>query len=279
MGIVKAKIPKGLKVLVWPATIVNQAEPNASFHPPFKGLQHPIRPYRAFHPLPSGTGFSGLLSPCGHWRQFAFARYGLHRSTFLPPLAPRALPRFLATMEALTAARPVLRLALQNERRPLNRQLSLVHMAQASTHSVTKHLTRPIIASLLPDQPDGLPGPFCFRATRGRARGFGQPGASLRSRSGVRLESAGSSRRAAESCSHYGYGLRVRLRLLPTPPRGDAVTFGYRERASPGGGLSPPNSRLLPGARVPAFAGMTKKAFSDFLRVHQIWFPSISTGR
>ncbi|MCF8079875.1 MAG: hypothetical protein K9K88_11400, partial [Desulfobacterales bacterium] len=38
-----------------------------------------------------------------------------------------------------------------------------------------------------------------------------------------------------------------------------AVTFGYRERASPGGGLSPPCSRLLPGARIPAFAGMTKK--------------------
>lgn len=34
----------------------------------------------------------------------------------------------------------------------------------------------------------------------------------------------------------------------------------YRERASPGGGLSPPKSRLLPGARTPAFAGMTKYA-------------------
>ncbi|MBW2148792.1 MAG: hypothetical protein JRI22_17400, partial [Deltaproteobacteria bacterium] len=35
---------------------------------------------------------------------------------------------------------------------------------------------------------------------------------------------------------------------LPTPPHSDAVTFGYRERASPGGGLSPPRSRLLTGA-------------------------------
>ena len=251
MGIIKAKIPKVLKVLVWPAN--NQAEPNTSFHPLFEGLQHTLRPYRAFHPVPlAGAGFSCLLSPCGHCRRFAFARYSLHLSTFLPPLAPRALPRFFATMEALTPARPVLRLLMQIERRPSNGQVSLVHMARPLTHSVTKHLTRPIIASLLPDQPDGLPGPFCFRATRGRARGFGQPGASLRSRSGVRLESAGSSRRAAESCSHYGYGLRVRLRLLPTPPRGDAVTFGYRERASPGRGLSPLKSRLLPGARIPA---------------------------
>ena len=198
-----------------------------------------------------------MLSPCRHFRRVAFTRYGLHRSTFLPPLAPRALPRFLATMEALTPARPVLRLLLQNERRPFTGQVSLVHMAQASTHSVTKHLTPPSTASLLPDQRDGLPGPFRFRAIRSGSRGFSQPGASLRSRSGLRLESAGSSRRAAESCSLHCYGLRVRLRLLSTPPRGDAVTFGYRERASPGGGLSPPNSRLLPGARIPASAGMT----------------------
>jgi len=151
-------------------------------------------------------------------------------------------------MEALTPARPVLRLLMQIERRPSNGQVSLVHMARPLTHSVTKHLTRPIIAFLLPAQRDGLPEPFGFRATRGRSRGFGQPGASLRSRSGLRLESAGSSRRAAESCSLHCYGLRVRLRLLSTPPRGDAVTFGYRERASPGGGLPPPESRLLPGA-------------------------------
>ena len=235
----------------------NQAEPNPSFHPLLEGLQHPIRPYRAFHPLPSGSSFSGLLSPCRHCRRFAFARYALHRSTFLRPLTPRALPRFCATMDALTPARPVLRLLLQIERRPLTGQASLVHMARALTHSVTKHLTRPIIAFLLPAQRDGLPGPFRFRATRGRSRGFGQPGASLRSRSGLRLESAGSSQRAAESCSQNCYGLRVRLGLLSTPPRGDAVTFGYRERASPGGGLSPPNSRLLPGARAPAFAGET----------------------
>jgi hypothetical protein len=167
----------------------------------------------------------------------------------------RALPRFTATMEALTAARPVLRLALQNERRPLNGQLSLVHMAQSSTHSVTKHLTPPIIPRIksgVPDQRDGHPRPFRFRVTFGRSRGFNQPGVSLRSRSGLRLESAGSSQRAAESCSQNCYGLCVRLGLLSTPPRGDAVTFGYRERASPGGGLSPLKSRLLPGARIPA---------------------------
>jgi hypothetical protein len=46
--------------------------------------------------------------------------------------------------------------------------------------------------------------------------------------------------------------------LLSTPSRDDAVTFGYRERASPERGLTPLRSRLLAGARIPAFAGMTK---------------------
>jgi hypothetical protein len=232
-----------------------QTEPNTSFHPHPEGVQHAIGPYRAFHPGPWTLDFSCLFSPCGHCRRFDFAHYLLHAFTFLRPLALRALPRFLATMDALTFARSVLRLLIrQNERRPSNGQVSLVHMAQPSMHSVTKHLTRPIIAFVLPDQRDGLPGSFDFRGTLSRSRGLCQPEASLRYRSGLRLESAGSSLRAAESCSQSCYGLHVRLRLLSTPPRGDAVTFGYRKRVSLEGGLSPPGSRLLPGARIPAFA-------------------------
>ncbi|MGA3115751.1 MAG: hypothetical protein ABSF90_15115, partial [Syntrophobacteraceae bacterium] len=41
-----------------------------------------------------------------------------------------------------------------------------------------------------------------------------------------------------------------------TPPRGDAVTFGYREWAPPERGLAPLRSRLLPGALIPAKAGL-----------------------
>ena len=92
-------------------------------------------------------------------------------------------------------------------------------------HSVTKHLTRPVIAYTLPTQRDRLP----------EAALMGSPG---HSRSGLHLESGGSSQRTAESCS-LSYGLHVRLGLLPTPPHGDAVTFGYREWASPGRGLPP----------------------------------------
>ena len=150
-------------------------------------------------------------------------------------------------MDALTPARPI-------PHRPLNGQVSLLHITQPSMHSVTKHLTRPIITFLLPAQRDGLPGSSGFRGTLGPPRGYDQPFASSRSWSGLRLASAGSSLRAAESCSQDCYGLHVRLRLLPTPPRGDAVTFGYRERASPGGGLPPPRSRLLAGAWMPGQA-------------------------
>ena len=219
---------------------LNQTPPFAPF---FQGLQHTFRPYRTFHPAPSiRAGFSRLLSLFRHCRGFLLIRHGLHLSTFLRPFAPRALPRFPTTMDALTPARPVLRLSTQNEHRPYNGQVSLVHMTQASLHSVTKHLTRPTTA---------------FRCPPSVMGSLDQRSTPSLSRSGLRLESGGSSLRTAESCSHCCYGLHVRLRLLPTPPRGDAVTVGYRERASPVGGLPPPCSRLLPGARIPAFAGMT----------------------
>jgi hypothetical protein len=224
MGIVKAKIPKLLS------------------------LQHTLRPYRAFHPLPSGLGFSGLLSPCRHFRRVAFARYGLHLSTFLPALAPRALPRFPATMQALTPARPVLRLLLQNERRPLNGQVSLLHMTRASLRSATNHLTRPITAFLLPAQRDGLLMPMSPAAhPRQASLGSVQTSSRRRPQSELRPFPADSSLRPAESCSS-SCRPQVRLQLLPTPPHGDAVTFGYQERAPPERGLAPLCSRLLAGA-------------------------------
>ena len=150
-----------------------------------------------------------------------------HASTFLSPLAPYPLRYFCATMETLT---PV---SLSPDL-----QVSLVHMARPSLHSVTNHLTRSVIAfSLLPTQRDGLPGALTFASSAIQSA----------SRSGLRHSLAGSPLCPAESCS-LSYGLQVRLRLLSTPPHGDAVTFSYRERASPGRGLSPLRSRLLSGA-------------------------------
>ena len=166
-----------------------------------------------------------------------------HASTFLCPLAPRALPRFLATTGTLTPARRVLRASPGHERPPVTGQVSLVHSAQPSRHSATTHLARPAIAFLCcPPSVTGFPE-TPFRSVPG---------------SGLHLESGGSPRRTAESCS-LACGLPIRLRLLPTPSHDDAVTFSYRDRASPGRGLPPLRSRLLPGARIPASAGMTAR--------------------
>jgi hypothetical protein len=160
-----------------------------------------------------------------------------YSSTFLHPFAPSRFRHFFAIMGALTPVRWALRTLIRgNEHPPHTEQVSLLHMTRPSMHSVTKHLTRPAIASPLPAQRGRLPG--------------------LLSGSGLRLESAGSSLRTAESCSS-SYGLHVRLRLLPTPHHGDAVTIGYQERASPERGLSPLRSRLLAGARIPGQARMT----------------------
>ena len=255
MGIIKAKIPKVPKVIVWPAN--NQAEPNTSFHPVFQGLQHVLCPHRTFHLAPfSGACISCLFSPFGHCRRSVFVRCGPHTSISLRPFAPGALPPFQAPMDALTPARPLPLLPWQIERRPFNGQGSPVHTTLPSMHSVTRHLTCPIIAFPLPAQRDGLPGHFAAARPFTGSGSYATPLARGRPRSGLHLESAGSSHRTAESCSS-SYGLHVRLRLLSTPPRGDAVTFGYRERASPGRGLSPLRLRLLPGARIPAFAAMT----------------------
>src|SRR5713226_8247353 len=53
------------------------------------------------------------------------------------------------------------------------------------------------------------------------------PGASRNRGSGLRLSVAGSPCGPAESSS-LSYGRLLHLPLLPTPPRGDAVTVGYR---------------------------------------------------
>jgi hypothetical protein len=64
---------------------------------------------------------------------------------------------------------------------------------------------------------------------KGEPRPFGAS-ASL----GLRLSPAGSPRRQAESRSSKSYGRVVHLPLLPTPPHGDAVAFGYGFRPNPG---------------------------------------------
>jgi len=169
-------------------------------------------------------------------------------------------------MGALTPARLALRTHTRgNEHQPFSGQVSLVHSAHPSMHSVPNHLTRPAIAFMLPTQRDRLPDD--------RSDGF----ALSVSRSGLRRSPGGSSLRPAESVLS-SYGLHVRLRLLSTPPRGDTVTFGYRERASPGRGLTPLCVHRLPGALGTGFTPVptlqNDSPFckdEDYLRLQRMW--------
>jgi hypothetical protein len=72
--------------------------------------------------------------------------WAVHRRTSisLRPFAPRALPRFIATMDALTPVRPVLRILIRDiERRPCFRTGLSVSCVWPSDPSVSKHLARP----------------------------------------------------------------------------------------------------------------------------------------
>ncbi len=163
-----------------PENLIHQAEPHSSFDPLSEGLQHALCPNRTFHPVPFyRTGFSRLFSPfLEHCLGGLFVRYGSHASTFLHPFAPRALPRFPAPMGALTPAGKALRThAWGNEHLPCFQQVSLVHIARPSMHSVTKHLARPAIASPLPSQRGRLPGlyPGLDFALNPQARRYARP--------------------------------------------------------------------------------------------------------
>jgi len=73
---------------------------------------------------------SHRLSPLRHLRGWKPLAHSFPASAFLPPLAPRALPRFLATLGALTPAQGALRTPTSDsEHPPYPRQVSMVHMA------------------------------------------------------------------------------------------------------------------------------------------------------
>ena len=140
-----------------------------------------------------------------------------HVSTFLHPFAPPALPGFSATMRALTPARGCACGLLNLAHSPARCRAGLsTSRAAPSGLSVSNHPTAPPIA-LSPV----LSASGASRSSRVWASPFHRR---LASRHG-RIE-------------FVSYGLPVRLALLPTPPRDDAVTVGYRtETGIPEGDL------------------------------------------
>ena len=95
----QAKQPMSGKVGIRPI-------PCTCFDPCFKGRQHTFCPHRMFQSRPVVAQVSDLLRRRRrrHYRRFDFIRCVFHASTFLRPFARRALPRFLAPMDALTPA-------------------------------------------------------------------------------------------------------------------------------------------------------------------------------
>ena len=142
-------------------------------------------------------------------------------STFLRPFAPPALPGFDATMDALT---PVRRLFL-----PVGSHGGIRHMNTvlpgtglsvsriwSSEHPVPNHPSVPGVA-------------FAHNPSAHRASPPCSVPGHRETHSGVRASPFPS--RLADRTGRNGfdnYGLLVHLLLLSTPPRGDAVTFGYR---------------------------------------------------
>ena len=184
----------------------------ASFHPVFQGRQHPLRPDRRFNPRPAGARLSGLLS-LRHCRRFCFRLSVLHESAFLRSLRS-------------TDITPLHRYYGRSDSSPtlaVGRGLP-AYRTRPSRHSAPNHLMRP---------------------ARGIASVVRRAG---NARHGLRHWLAGSPSHPAESGSS-SCGLAVHLRLLSTPPRGDAVTFGYEaERLRPRSGLPPPGSNAFTGA-------------------------------
>lgn len=139
----------------------------------------------------------------------SFDLHALPASVSLPALAPRPLRRFIATMRVLTPRR-----LLQPRRGiPASRK-------HTSGHSVANHLMQHCHSFQVP---------FLHLAISACVSPHEY---------GLHPTLAGSPR-ASSRIAFVSYGLSFPLPLLPTPPRGDAVTIGCLERASPEGDFRP----------------------------------------
>ena len=126
----------------------------------FQSRQHAVRPHRRFGPRPSGANFSGLLSHRWHCRRGGFRREVHSASISLRPFAPRALPRFLAPMDALTPERPDVRGPFSDtDHRTCLRPGLLVSCIKPSDRSASNHLLPPPGPGLVSTRslPRGLP--------------------------------------------------------------------------------------------------------------------------
>ena len=166
------------------------------------------------------------LSRCRHSRYGWCLPVRHVPSTFLRPFALRALPRFVARMDALTPGWPALRILIRdNELRPCIHPGLLALCIKPSDRSASNHLLPPPGLDLV--RPGSLPRSLSATSLSGTT-------ASL----GLRPSLAGSPRQSAESSSS-SCGPVIHLQLLSTPSHEDAVTFGYKAQIQLRRGLPP----------------------------------------
>jgi hypothetical protein len=175
-------------------------------------------------------------------------RHGLHASTFLRPLAPRALPRFVATTDALTPTGRLFGFCWN---------LASFEAEHRLTRGGSPCLSRPHVQPFCP-QPPRRPGHgIGARSRLVSARGRRPEDPAFRGRPreefprgswrGLRTALAGSPVGAAESglrcvmsVMSRCYGRVVHLRPLSTSCCHDAVAFGCRPvNGRPDGDLHP----------------------------------------
>ena len=169
---------------------------------------------------------SVVFSRCrhSHYGDSLASRHGA--STSLRSFARRALPRFVARMNALTPERPALRILIRdNELRPYVRSGLLASCIKPSDRSASNHLLPPPGLSLVSSQ--SLPRSLSTTSLAGTLASFG-----------LRHLLAGSPRQPAESSSS-SCGPVIHLQLLSTPSHEDAVTFGYKVQTQLRQGLAP----------------------------------------
>ena len=196
--------------------LIHQAVPSASFHPRLEGRQHPLRPDRRFAPRPPGAHLSGACSLFRHCHRLSFrlaVHHGFHLPAALRSTPITTLPHYYGRSDSCADVRGSSAL-IEHERRPSPvAQVSLLHVhglpiipSPTTTRSLRLAFSRYPSAPQLSRFPAGS--------------GWTSPLASRLVESQGRIEFA------------YRYGLLFHLPLLRTPPRDDALLFGYRPESA-----------------------------------------------
>ena len=203
-----------------------------------------------FDPPPAVADVCDLFRlgwPSHYRRSIGFViRPGFHASTFLRPLAPRALPRFLATTDALTPTGRLFGFCWSLA--SFEAELRLVRGGSPC-------LSRPHVQPFCPQPPRRPSHGIGSRSRFLSARGRWPEDPACRQRElfplgswhGLRTARAGSPVGVAESGSRCvmsvmsrRYGRVVHLRQLSTSCCHDAVAFGFRRvNVSPDGDSHP----------------------------------------